>query len=70
MEAQLADADSLPIRTKVNSIYERLVDASFNSLQQIAKLDRGDAQATEDKGQLNYHVIMIGQRAAVVSNLI
>lgn len=61
VEAQLSEAEGLPIRDKVNAIYERVVDAIFNSLQQIAKLDRGDAQAAEDKGQLNYHIIMIGE---------
>ncbi len=32
----------------------------FETLQQMAKLDRGDATAMEDKGQLNYFIIMIG----------
>ena len=61
LEAQLDGADGLPIRDKANEIYEKLVNAIFGSLTQIAKTDRGDGQAAEDKGQLNYHVIMIGQ---------
>lgn len=60
MEAQLHDAESLPIRDRVNNIYERITASVFGSIQQMAKMDRGDGQATEDKGQLNYHVIMIG----------
>jgi hypothetical protein len=39
------------------------VTSVFGTLQQIAKMDRADAQAAEDKGQLNYHVIMIGEHA-------
>jgi len=61
MEAQLADAGGLPIRDRVNNAYERIINSVFGSLQQLAKMDRGDGQATEDKGQLNYHVIMIGE---------
>lgn len=60
MEAQLEGAEGLPIRAKVNGIYERVVDTVFGSVQQLAKLDRGEGQAAEDKGQLNYHVVMIG----------
>lgn len=54
-------ADDLPIRDKANEIYDKVVNAIFGSLTQIAKTDRGDGQAAEDKGQLNYHVIMIGE---------
>jgi len=61
MEAQLHDADGLPIRDRVNNVYERIINSVFGSLQQLAKTDRGEGQATEDKGQLNYHVIMIGE---------
>ena len=62
MEAQLHTADGLPIRDRVNSAYERIINSVFGSLQQLAKMDRGDGQAAEDKGQLNYHIIMIGRR--------
>ena len=62
MEAQLQAADGLPIRDRINSAYERIINSVFGSLQQLAKMDRGDGQAAEDKGQLNYHVIMIGAR--------
>lgn len=61
MEAQLEGAEELPIREKVNEIYDKVANAIFGTLSQIAKTDRGDGQAAEDKGQLNYHVIMIGQ---------
>jgi hypothetical protein len=63
MEAQLEGNDDPRIRSKVNGIYERLINAIFGSLQQLAKMDRAEGQAAEDKGQLNYHVIMIGERA-------
>ena len=61
MEAQLEGAEGLPIRDKVNEIYDKVANAIFGTLSQVAKTDRGDGQAAEDKGQLNYHVIMIGQ---------
>jgi hypothetical protein len=61
MEAQLDGADGLPIREKVNEIYDKVANAIFGTLSQIAKTDRGDGQAAEDKGQLNYHTIMIGK---------
>ena len=66
MEAQLQDANGLPIRNRVNDVYERIINSVFGSLQQMAKMDRGDSQATEDKGQLNYHVIMIGTEGSDV----
>jgi hypothetical protein len=61
MEAQLADVDSTTVRSRANDVYERVVNSIFSSVQQLAKMDRGDAQAAEDKGQINYHVIMIGE---------
>jgi hypothetical protein len=61
IETQLHDAETLPIRGRVNDAYDKVITSVFGTLQQIAKMDRGDAQAVEDKGQLNYHVIMIGE---------
>ncbi|KAF8807747.1 exocyst complex component, sec3 subunit [Phlegmacium glaucopus] len=55
IEQQLIGANELEIRMSVDSAYERIVQAMFDSLKQIAKLD-GEG---EDKGQLNYHVILI-----------
>ena len=57
IEQQLVGAHELEIRTSVDSAYEKIVQAMFDSLKQIAKLD-GEG---EDKGQLNYHVILIGE---------
>ena len=57
VEQQLIGANELEIRTSVDSAYERIVQTMFDSLKQIAKLD-GEG---EDKGQLNYHVILIGE---------
>ncbi|WWC99370.1 hypothetical protein V866_006271 [Kwoniella sp. B9012] len=69
MEAQLDGSDDLPIRTKVNDIYEKITNTVFTSLQQLAKMDRADSQAAEDKGQLNYHVIMIENMHQLVEDL-
>ena len=57
IEQQLIGANGLEIRTSVDSAYEKIVQTMFDSLKQIAKLD-GEG---EDKGQLNYHVILIGE---------
>jgi len=67
MEAQLGDADGMPVRSRANDIYEKLVNAILGSVQQIAKMDRGDALAAEDKGQINYHVVMIGELDRICS---
>ncbi|KAG6885399.1 hypothetical protein C0993_002132 [Termitomyces sp. T159_Od127] len=55
MENQLAGADGLEIRVNVDTAYEKIVQSIFDSLKQMAKMD-GEG---EDKGQLNYHVILI-----------
>lgn len=60
MEIQLEGSEDLAIRQRVDGIYERIIGSVFGSLQQLAKMDRADGQAAEDKGLLNYHVIMIG----------
>lgn len=61
MESQLIGADTLEIREIVNNAYDQIINVMFESLQQMAKMEDGaEAQATEDKGMLNYHVIMIG----------
>lgn len=56
VENQLIGADDLEIRTSVDAAYEKIVQTIFDSLKQMAKMD-GEG---EDKGQLNYHVILIG----------
>lgn len=56
VEAQLVGSDTLEIRASVDAAYEKLVSKMFDSLRQMAKMD-GEG---EDKGQLNYHVILIG----------
>ncbi|KAF8973564.1 exocyst complex component Sec3-domain-containing protein [Flammula alnicola] len=55
VESQLIGANNLEIRTNVDSAYEKIIQSMFDSLKQIAKLE-GEG---EDKGQLNYHVILI-----------
>lgn len=55
VESQLLGTDGLEVRTIVDGAYERIVDTMFECLKQMAKMD-GEG---EDKGQLNYHVILI-----------
>jgi hypothetical protein len=52
----------LEIRTSVDAAYEKIVQSMFDSLKQIAKLE-GEG---EDKGQLNYHVILIGESPLIL----
>ncbi|WVO23559.1 uncharacterized protein IAS62_004914 [Cryptococcus decagattii] len=59
VEQQMDGNGDLPIRIKVNEAYERVMTSVFGSLEQLAKMERTETQANEDKGQLNYHVIMI-----------
>jgi Exocyst complex component Sec3 len=56
VENQLIGADGLEIRTNVDAAYEKIVNTIFDSLKHMAKMN-GEG---EDKGQLNYHVILIG----------
>lgn len=56
LESQLTGAHVYEVRETVDNAYERLVQTMLESLKQIAKLE-GEG---EDKGQLNYHVILIG----------
>lgn len=60
-ESQLIGTDGLEIRSTVDASYEKIANAMFESLQQLAKMDGAEGLAPEDKGQLNYHVILIGQ---------
>ena len=62
IENQLIGASNLEIRTHVDTAYEKIVQSMFDSLKQIAKLE-GEG---EDKGQLNYHVLLIGESPALV----
>ncbi|KAK7059116.1 hypothetical protein VNI00_001741 [Paramarasmius palmivorus] len=55
VETQLIGCDGLEIRMNVDAAYERIVQSMFDCLKQMAKMD-GEG---EDKGQLNYHVILI-----------
>lgn len=57
VEQQLTGADELEIRAQVDTAYEKMVHSMFESLKQMATLD-GDG---EDKGQLNYHVLLVGE---------
>ncbi|KAF8755980.1 Exocyst complex component SEC3 N-terminal PIP2 binding PH [Rhizoctonia solani] len=59
IEAQLVGAQGYEIRKIVDAAYERIVQAMFEALQQMAKMDGTEAKDPDDKGVLNYHVIMI-----------
>ncbi|KAG1715987.1 hypothetical protein ID866_1152 [Astraeus odoratus] len=54
-EQQLVGADGLEIRASVDLAYEKIVHSMFECLKHMATLD-GDG---EDKGQLNYHVLLV-----------
>lgn len=60
IESQMENSEGLEIRGTINSAYSRIVTAILAALQAMAKMDRADGLAAEDKGQLNYHVIMLG----------
>jgi hypothetical protein len=55
VESQLLGADGLEIRGNVDMAYENIVQTMFDSLKHMAKMDGEE----EDKGQLNYHVLLI-----------
>ena len=57
VESQLIGGDTFEIRQSVDSAYERIVQTMFDSLKQMAKMNGED----EDKGLMNYHVILIGK---------
>lgn len=63
IESQMENTDGLAVRETINSAYSKLVTAILAALQAMAKMDRADGLAAEDKGQLNYHVIMLGEFA-------
>jgi exocyst complex component 1 len=56
IEQQLVLADDLEIRALVDESYGKIVQSMLDSLKHMAKMD-GES---EDKGQLNFHVIIIG----------
>jgi hypothetical protein len=57
VEALMIGTEGLEIRENVDAAYDRIVKAMFESLKRMAKMDGGEG---EDKGQLNYHVTLIG----------
>lgn len=62
VENQLIGSDILDVRATVDTAYERIVQSMFDSLKQMAKMEGGEG---EDKGQLNYHVELVGESCAV-----
>lgn len=57
MEQHLVGANGLEIRVSVDLAYEKIVHSMFECLKHMATLDGED----EDKGQLNYHVLLVGK---------
>lgn len=57
VEAQLVNAETLPIRASVDGHYEQICRAMFDALQTISRADGGGVD--EDKGQLNHHIILL-----------
>ena len=63
MESQLIGADMFEIRQSVGGAYEKIVQTMFASLKHMAKMNGED----EDKGQMNYHVILTGKFKKIFS---
>jgi hypothetical protein len=62
IEQQLIGAEDSSTRDVANAAYEQVLNTMLDTLQQMAKLDRTDMTGTgDDKGQLNYFIIMIGE---------
>ncbi|KAG9013462.1 hypothetical protein FRB94_002536 [Tulasnella sp. JGI-2019a] len=59
VDGQLVGLEGLDVRNTVDTAYDSIIQAMFDSLQQMAKMDGAEAQASEDKGMLNYHVTFI-----------
>ena len=65
VESSMIGTDGLEIRRNVDTAYDRIVKAMFESLKRMAKME-GEG---EDKGQLNYHVILIGTPVSIPNGL-
>jgi hypothetical protein len=63
VESQLIGADMFEIRQSVDGAYEKIVQTMFASLKHMAKMNGED----EDKGQMNYHVILTGKFKKIFS---
>ncbi|KAG8862976.1 hypothetical protein FRB96_000396 [Tulasnella sp. 330] len=59
IDGQLVGLEGLEVRNTVDAGYDTIIQTMFDSLQQMAKMDGAEAQASEDKGILNYHIILI-----------
>ncbi|KAG8975726.1 hypothetical protein FRC05_005244 [Tulasnella sp. 425] len=69
IESQLSGLDSLEVRGTVDTGYDKIIKAMFECLQQMAKMDGAEGQLAEDKGMMNYHVIMIENMQYFVSEM-
>lgn len=61
IECQLQDAENLGIRKRVDGAYEKVVVSVLGSLQHVSKIVGAETSSGEDKGQLYFHVVMIGE---------
>jgi len=66
IECQLDGADNLKIRKRVNDAYERVVASVLSSLQYVSKIVAAETSSGDDKGQLYFHVVMIGECQTVL----
>ncbi|KAG8893136.1 hypothetical protein FRC00_010965, partial [Tulasnella sp. 408] len=69
IEPQISGLESLEVRGTVDAGYDKIIKTMFECLQQMAKMDGADGQLAEDKGMLNYHVIMIENMQYFVSEM-
>ncbi|KAG8905579.1 hypothetical protein FRB99_008637 [Tulasnella sp. 403] len=69
VEGQLAGFENLEVRTIVEATYEKIIQTMLECLQQMAKMDGPEGQMAEDKGMLNYHVILIENMEYFVSEM-
>ncbi|KAF9447806.1 hypothetical protein P691DRAFT_670723 [Macrolepiota fuliginosa MF-IS2] len=60
-----AGESGLEVRGSVDAAYDKIVNAMFENLKAVAKMD-GDE---EDKGQLNYHVVIIENMHYFISEM-
>jgi hypothetical protein len=67
IECQLDNCDELQVRKRVNDAYERVVASVLGSLQHVSKIVAAETSSGEDKGQLYFHVVMIGELPSAVA---
>jgi hypothetical protein len=72
IECQLDSSfDGLDIRKRVNNAYERMAASVLGSLQHVSKVVGAElgAGSGEGKGQLYFHVVMIGEPGTIFASV-